>query len=347
MDQQKPGHRAPTARSSSGTFQAPGKGPGLHLPLCLQTLSPVCQFSCLCLPLPSQARPANSSCSSLCTGVGPLAAESHHPIRRTSWTPPSPAWTRSLDSKGSSRSSRATPAPGLQGSPSLGKPPSPDDAPWPRAVLPHIRKADGRPHGSASSSSARLCPARGFQDTPAGRAVGVGCLVPLTSAGPGPACWTAVHQEPGPTGFLPPSLPPSPAFSVSRVPALEGQVDACSPWGPPGTCTTPCSPQPQGMESSSVSTCPPAAPHQDGPPSRLHRAVDASGIPQPFPRRRGWDWEQSAGQARSVCKQRSSRLASPGTRLGHRASSCRADPAQASFTLKESQTSFPSGSAPG
>lgn len=59
------------------------------------------------------------------------------------------------------------------------------------------------------------------------RAMGVGCLVPFTSAGP--ACWTAVHQGPGPTGFLPPSL----AFSASRVPALEGQVDALLTLGAP------------------------------------------------------------------------------------------------------------------
>lgn len=95
MDQQKPGCIRPPCtsifRHVPSTRQGAGPSPAT-LPA-----DPLSSLSVL-LPLPppaqpgqaSTARPANSSCSSLCTGVGPLAAESHHPIRQTSWTPPLP-----------------------------------------------------------------------------------------------------------------------------------------------------------------------------------------------------------------------------------------------------------------
>lgn len=130
------------------------------------------------------------------------------------------------------------PAPGLPDFPSLGKPPSRDDAPCPRAVLPawagaqstRVRKADGRPHGSASPSSARLCPARGFQDAPA--CEGHGCRLP----GPIHLCRPSVLDSSAP-GTWPYWIPPS-------LPGILGVQSPCSgrPSGRPAHLGGPCAP---------------------------------------------------------------------------------------------------------
>lgn len=102
------------------------------------------------------------------------------------------------------------PAPGLQGFPSLGKPPSRDDVPCPRAVaaLPgrvlsqHASRKQTDDHTECLPVLCQALPGSRFPGRPSWEGHGVGCLVPFTSAGPGPACWTAAHQGPGPTGFL-------------------------------------------------------------------------------------------------------------------------------------------------